>query len=117
MNCLYELNESKEHEQTISMKLNGKQLYLLVIHLLERVKKGFKQYARDVLSKISENMWKYVIICGLKENIQMKNENTLMKIANDMNIQLLAIEWTFPTHQSKWDDNNIDRDIGISLFE
>ncbi|ETO11650.1 hypothetical protein RFI_25726, partial [Reticulomyxa filosa] len=81
----------------ISTKLNDKQLYLLVIHLLERAKKSC---ARDSLSKISEDMWKRVIICVLKENVQMKNENTLMnkqnsnnricKTANDMDIQLLA---------------------------
>ncbi|ETO34000.1 hypothetical protein RFI_03094 [Reticulomyxa filosa] len=129
--------------EEISAKLNDKQLYLLVIHL-------------DALLKISEDMWKRATICGLKENIQMKNENTLMsqensdnpiwKTTNDINIQLLAfglmtfnpciqlscdddntnfdalnelirycdkqaIEWKFSTHQSKWNNSNIDRDI------
>ncbi|ETO03552.1 hypothetical protein RFI_33850, partial [Reticulomyxa filosa] len=108
------------------------------------------------LSKISEDMWKRATICGLKENIQMKNENTLMnkqnsnnricKTGNDTDIRLLvfglmifnsriqlgcddnntnldalnelirccdgqAVEWKFPTHQSKWNNGNIDRDI------
>ncbi|ETO00295.1 hypothetical protein RFI_37151 [Reticulomyxa filosa] len=139
--------------QLILTKLNGKQLYLLVVHLLERAK---KRCARGVLSKIFEDMWKRVTVCELKENIQMKNENTLMnkensnnriwKTANDTDIQLLAfglmtfnpriqlscdddntnfdaldelikcydkqaIEWKFPTHQSKWNNSNIGRDI------
>ncbi|ETO02942.1 hypothetical protein RFI_34468, partial [Reticulomyxa filosa] len=131
-------------------------LYLLVIHLLERAKKKCKQYVQDALSKISEDMWKRATICGLKENIQMKNENTLTnkqssnnricKTDNDTNIQLLvfglatfnpyirlncddnntnsdalnelirycdeqAIEWKFPTHQSKWTNDNNYNDI------
>ncbi|ETN99413.1 hypothetical protein RFI_38068, partial [Reticulomyxa filosa] len=139
--------------ELISTKLNDKQLYLLVIHLLERAKTKCKWYVRDALTKISEDMWKRATICGLKENIQLKNENTLTneetsnnriwKTVNDTDIQLLvfglmtfnpriqlsrddsnthsdalnklirycdeqAIEWKFPTHQSKW---NIDRDI------
>ncbi|ETO00442.1 hypothetical protein RFI_37002, partial [Reticulomyxa filosa] len=76
----------------ISTKLNDKQLYLLVIHLLERAKKGCTNYVQYALSKISEDMWKRATICGLKENIQMKNENTLMnkqKTDNDTDIQLL----------------------------
>ncbi|ETN99283.1 hypothetical protein RFI_38198, partial [Reticulomyxa filosa] len=134
----------------ISTKLNDKQLYLLVIHLLERAKKECKWSA---LLKISEDMWKRATICGLKENIQMKNENTLMskensnnricKTDNDTSIRLLvvglmifnpriqlsyddnninfddlirycdeqSIEWKFPTHQSKWNNSNIDKDI------
>ncbi|ETN99730.1 hypothetical protein RFI_37737, partial [Reticulomyxa filosa] len=143
----------KEALEEISTKLNDKQLYLLVIHLLERAKKKCKFYVHNALSKISEDMWKRAIICGLKENIQMKNENTLMnkqnsndcicKTDNDTGIQLLvvglmafnpriqlscdnnninfddlirycdeqAIEWKFPTHQSKWNNSNIGSDI------
>ncbi|ETO01092.1 hypothetical protein RFI_36348, partial [Reticulomyxa filosa] len=130
--------------------------YLLVIHLLERVKKGCEWYVRDALLKISEDMWKRATVCGLKENIQMKNENALMnkensnnricKTDNDTDMRLLvfglmafnpriqlscddnninfdalnelirycdeqAIEWKFPTHQSKWENSNIDKGI------
>ncbi|ETO02460.1 hypothetical protein RFI_34971, partial [Reticulomyxa filosa] len=46
--------------ELISTKLNDKQLYLLVIHLLERAKKKCKWYE---LSKISEDMWKRATIC------------------------------------------------------
>ncbi|ETN99796.1 hypothetical protein RFI_37671, partial [Reticulomyxa filosa] len=44
--------------QLTSTKLNDEQLYLLVIHLLERVKKECKWYVQDALLKISEDMWK-----------------------------------------------------------
>ncbi|ETO01437.1 hypothetical protein RFI_36003, partial [Reticulomyxa filosa] len=64
---------------------------LLVIHLLERVKNKNKWYV-DTLSKISEDMWKYATIDRLKENIQMKNENTLM-------------------NKEKWNNSSIDRDV------
>ncbi|ETO02564.1 hypothetical protein RFI_34854, partial [Reticulomyxa filosa] len=112
--------------------------------------------AWGAMSKISEDIWKRATICGLKENIQMKNETTLMnkensnnricKTDNNTNIRLLvfglmtfnpriqlncddnntnfdnlnelirycdkqAIEWKFPTHQSKWNNSSIDRDI------
>ncbi|ETN98246.1 hypothetical protein RFI_39264, partial [Reticulomyxa filosa] len=142
--------------ELISTKLNDKQLYLLVINLLERAKKKCVYYVQYALPKISEDMWKRAIICGLKENIQMKNENTLMnkqnsnnricKIDNDTSIRLLvfglmifnpriqlsfdenntnfddlnelirycdkqAVEWKFPTHQSKWNNSTIDSDI------
>ncbi|ETO02920.1 hypothetical protein RFI_34493, partial [Reticulomyxa filosa] len=113
----------------------------------------YKWYARNALLRISEDMWKRATICGLKENIQMKNENILMnkqnsnncicETDNDTDIRLLisglmtfnpriqlscddnninfdylirycdeqAIEWKFPTHQSKWNNSNIDSDI------
>ncbi|ETO00741.1 hypothetical protein RFI_36699, partial [Reticulomyxa filosa] len=51
----------------ISTKLNDKQLYLLVIHLLERAK---KKCSEGALLKISEDMWKRATICGLKEYMQ-----------------------------------------------
>ncbi|ETN97413.1 hypothetical protein RFI_40116, partial [Reticulomyxa filosa] len=140
----------------LSTKLNDKQLYLLVIHLLERAKKGFTRSVKDALPKISADMWKRATICGLKENIQMKNENTLMnkqnsnnrvlKAANNIDFELLAfglmtfipciqlscndnntnfddlnelirycdkqaIKWEFPTHQSKWTNDNNYNDI------
>ncbi|ETO34686.1 PBS lyase HEAT domain protein repeat-containing protein, partial [Reticulomyxa filosa] len=103
----------------ISAKLNDKKLYLLVIHLLERAK---KRCAWDALSKISDDIWKRATICGLKKNIQMKNENTLMnkenshnhiwKTANDTDIQLLAFGlMTFnPCIQLSCDDNNTNFD-------
>ncbi|ETO00368.1 hypothetical protein RFI_37079, partial [Reticulomyxa filosa] len=133
----------------ISTKLNDKQLYLLVIHLLERAKKKCKYYVRDALSKISEDMWKRATICGLKENIQViKEQNIWQRWFSNVNkkIELLAfglmtfnpriqlscddnntnfnalnelirycderaIEWRFPTHQSKWNNSDIDSDI------
>ncbi|ETO03155.1 hypothetical protein RFI_34255, partial [Reticulomyxa filosa] len=106
--------------EEISTKWNKKQLYLLVIHLLERAKKKCKWYVRDALSKISEDMWKRAIICGLKENIQMKNEDTLMnkqnsnncicKTDNDTDIKLLVFGLMIfnPRIQLIYDDNNIN---------
>ncbi|ETO02251.1 hypothetical protein RFI_35185, partial [Reticulomyxa filosa] len=106
----------------ISTKLNDKQFYLLVIHLLERAKNKCELYVNRALSKISEDMWKRATICGLKENIQMKNENTLMnkensnnyicKIDNDTNIRLLVFGlMTFnPCIQLNCDDNNTNFD-------
>ncbi|ETO03461.1 hypothetical protein RFI_33946, partial [Reticulomyxa filosa] len=77
----------------ISTKLNDKQLYLLVIHL------------------ISEDMWKRATICGLKENIQMKNENTLINKQNSNNRLLAFGLMTFNPHiQLSCDDNNINFD-------
>ncbi|ETO14848.1 hypothetical protein RFI_22520, partial [Reticulomyxa filosa] len=77
------------------------QLYLLVIHLLERAKNICGSYVSHALSKIFEDMWKRATICGLKENIEMKNENTLMNKHNSklrflkstdcIDFQLLAI--------------------------
>ncbi|ETO03329.1 hypothetical protein RFI_34081 [Reticulomyxa filosa] len=74
--------------EKVSTKLNDKQLYLLVIYLLERN---------------LHNMWKHAAIGRLKENIQIKNENTLImneensnnriwKTANNTNIGLLAFD-------------------------
>ncbi|ETO03469.1 26S proteasome non-ATPase regulatory subunit, partial [Reticulomyxa filosa] len=111
--------------ELISTKLNDKQLYLLLIHLLERVK---KQCEWGALLKISEDMWKHATICGLKENIQMKNENTLMnkensnnricKTANDTDIQLLVVGlMTFnPRIQLVCDDNNTNLDALSELI-
>ncbi|ETO32269.1 hypothetical protein RFI_04848 [Reticulomyxa filosa] len=94
--CNYEDKERRLVEllKLISTKLNDKQLYLLVIYLLERAEKGCIYY------NISEDMWKRATICGLKENIEMKHENTLMnkhnsnhriyKTANNTDIQLLV---------------------------
>ncbi|ETO08118.1 hypothetical protein RFI_29272, partial [Reticulomyxa filosa] len=104
-------------------KLNDKQLYLLPIYLLERAKKKCESYVQGTLSKISEDMWKCATIYGLKENIQTKNENAFMNKENSnnrscktamkrtFNYWYLAIEWKFPTHQSKWNNTNIDKDI------
>ncbi|ETO00607.1 hypothetical protein RFI_36833, partial [Reticulomyxa filosa] len=138
---------SVELLELISTKLNDKQLYLLIIHLLEREKKKCKWYVRNALSKISEDMWKRATICGLKEHMQViKEQNIWQRWFNNVNkkIELLtfglmtfnpriqlscntnfddlnelirycdeqAIEWKFPTHQSKWDNSSIDKDIG-----
>ncbi|ETO36384.1 hypothetical protein RFI_00678 [Reticulomyxa filosa] len=86
--------------ERISTKLNDKQLYLLVIHVLERMKKRFT-HIPYALSKISKDMWKRLTIYGLKENIQLKNKNTLMNKddpnnciwkANDANIELFVFD-------------------------
>ncbi|ETO00150.1 hypothetical protein RFI_37309, partial [Reticulomyxa filosa] len=108
--------------QLISTKLNDKQLYLLMIHLLERAKKKCEWYVKNALLEISEDMWKRATIYGLKEKIQMKNENILRdkensnnciwEAANDTNIQLLAFGLMIfnPCIQLSCDDNNINFD-------
>ncbi|ETO02433.1 PBS lyase HEAT domain-containing protein repeat-containing protein, partial [Reticulomyxa filosa] len=96
----------------ISTKLNDKQLYLLVIHLLERAK---KKCSWGALSKISEDMWKRATIGGLKENIKMKHENTLMNKQNsnnDADVQLLVVGLMTvnPRIQLSCNDDNINFD-------
>ncbi|ETN98714.1 hypothetical protein RFI_38773 [Reticulomyxa filosa] len=80
--------------EKVSTKLNGKQLYLLMIYLLEEI---YTVCSRCIINNI-RNIWKREAIDRLKENIQMKNENTLMmneknsnnQTANNTNIGLLA---------------------------
>ncbi|ETO01129.1 hypothetical protein RFI_36311, partial [Reticulomyxa filosa] len=98
----------------ISTKLNDKQLYVLVIHLLERAKKGSKRYVINALSKISEDMWKCATICGLKHMQVMKEQNTWQRWFSNVNkkIELLAFGlMTFnPRIQLSCNDDNTNFD-------
>ncbi|ETO07401.1 hypothetical protein RFI_29989 [Reticulomyxa filosa] len=84
------LKEDKEYMQTlqkICTRLNDKQLYLFVKHLLERAKRRFIDYIHDILLKISDDMWKRVTIVILKEYIQQNKitENDEKLINEDNN--------------------------------
>ncbi|ETO01252.1 hypothetical protein RFI_36188, partial [Reticulomyxa filosa] len=79
-NDTYKDRQLVELLKLMSTKLNDKQLYLLVIHLLERAKKGCSWSVKDALSKISEDMWKRATICGLKENMQFSNVNKKIEL-------------------------------------
>ncbi|ETO05607.1 hypothetical protein RFI_31790 [Reticulomyxa filosa] len=128
---LYAIRAKDEHKyiralckkalETISTKLNDKQLYLLAIYLSERVKKKCESYVQGTLS----NIRRYVEMCNnllIERNIQTKNENTLMnkensnncsrKTANDTDIQLLVFCLTTfnPRIQLSCDDNNTNFD-------
>ncbi|ETO35103.1 hypothetical protein RFI_01971 [Reticulomyxa filosa] len=120
--------------ELISTKLNDKQLYLLVIYLLERAKKKCEWGA---LPKISEDMWKHTTICGLKEYMQVIKEQNIWQrwfsnvtknkivdfrfddIQSSYSIELYcdeqAIEWKFPTHQLKWNNSNEHRQTPLHL--
>ncbi|ETO02890.1 hypothetical protein RFI_34523, partial [Reticulomyxa filosa] len=91
----------------ILTKLNDKQLYLLVIHSLERAKKR-RIYYRDALSKISEDMWKRATIGGLKEH----NIWQILSSNSNKPIELLAFGlMTFnPRIQLNCNDDNITSD-------
>ncbi|ETO33377.1 hypothetical protein RFI_03728 [Reticulomyxa filosa] len=70
----------------ISVKLNDKQLYLLMKRLLEKGKKNL-WYINIVLKGMSEDMWKRVTICALKENTPLKMINKKKhKVVNDNSI-------------------------------
>ncbi|ETO12507.1 hypothetical protein RFI_24868 [Reticulomyxa filosa] len=115
--------------QMIEKRLNDNQLYLLVIYLLERVKERHTLHVQHALLKISEDMWKRVTIKRLKKDMQAhvevtKEENIWERLFGNKRdlrkeMKLLAVDivmnkplnGVFPTHQSKWIDDNNYNDI------
>ncbi|ETN99481.1 hypothetical protein RFI_37990, partial [Reticulomyxa filosa] len=78
-----------------------------------------QENSNNRIDKTANNMNIQLLVLGLMTfnpciqlssdnyNTNFDNLNELIRYCDEQ-----AIEWTFSTHQSKWNDSSIDRDIG-----